>query len=845
MISRLREHIGHCLGLFMKNVRLGQRTTRSRFLTFGLAAALVVSAVLPGSGFSDSASTLYKEGVAAEAGQRYEAAYEFFKAAYDKEPQNLHYRASYDRTRFFACMAKIQRGRLLRSQGDLNGALLEFQNAQAIDPSLDIAQQEINATHRLIESVAQEQQAPPPNQPEGQLGQMLQQAQGPVELAPITDQPITLKLTEDSKMIYETIGKLAGINVLFDPDYTSRRVRIELNNVSLQDALQITALESRTFWRPVTKNTIFVASDTSQKRKELEQNVIKTFYLSNVSKPTDLQDAVNALRSVLEVTRVQQIPSQNAIVMRGTPDQLALAEKLIGDIDKAKPEVVVDIAVMQVSRNKERNLGITPPPSASVQIVPSVNSTTTVTGTGSSSTTSTTTNGTSTLTFNTFKNLGSNNYAVVVPAATAQFLYSDSDSRIIENPQIRAVDGDKATLRIGSRLPVATGSFGIPTVGTNTGGFTGTVNTQFQYIDVGVNIDLTPTIHPNGDVTLKTMVEISAQTGTSNIGGIDQPIIGTRKIEHEIRLREGEVNIMGGIFEDQEVRSWKGIPGLGQIPLFRYLFASEDKTKMENEVVFVMTPHIVRRQELTALNNKALDVGDGSGIQLRLSGKQPEAAKPAPPSNAPQSPPQQMVPQALPQPAQPAPNPQPSQPPNQAQLAPGPAVQRASTVGAAMSAQPSSQSASGVAGLDAHNGPTLRFDPPMVTQAAGSTMAMNVLMQSTAQVHSLSVQLQFDPNLLQLVNVANGTFLSQDGQAATLVHRDAGNGTVQISAVRPPGAPGIAGEGTVFTLIFALKTPGNANVAPVSLMAKDASGNPLIASVNGRGLVQIQPPPGK
>src|SRR6202022_5172378 len=136
-------------------------------------------------------------------------------------------------------------------------------------------------------------------------------------------------LTEDSKVIYQTIGQLAGINVLFDPDYTSRRIRVELNGVTLEDALQITALESKTFWRPVTPNTIFVAQDNPAKRKEVEQSVIKTFYLANLSQPTELQDVVNALRQILEISRIQPLPSEGAIVVRGSPDQIALAPKLV------------------------------------------------------------------------------------------------------------------------------------------------------------------------------------------------------------------------------------------------------------------------------------------------------------------------------------------------------------------------------------------------------------------------------------------------------------------------------------------------------------------------------------
>ena len=247
----------------------------------------------------------------------------------------------------------------------------------------------------------------------------MEEATGPVELAPISQTPITLKLSEDTKTIYESIGKLAGINVLFDPDYTSRRIRVDLNGVTLEEALQITALESKTFWRPVTPNTIFVAADTPAKRKELEQSVIRTFYLTNLSQPNELQDLVNILRTLLDTQRLQQFPSQQAIVVRGTPDQIAMAEKLIEDLDKSRPEVVVEVAIMQVNRDKLRNLGIQPPASITVALQSNTGTTTSTTGTnvGTGNGTVTTTTGatTGTITLNQLANLNATNFAVTIP----------------------------------------------------------------------------------------------------------------------------------------------------------------------------------------------------------------------------------------------------------------------------------------------------------------------------------------------------------------------------------------------------------------------------------------------
>ena len=327
---------------------------KTRLIRPAAIALLVVAVTLP-IGAADNAKSLYNKGKDAEARQNYEAAYDFYRQAYDIKPRDLSYRASFERMRFLAGASHVHRGQLLRDAGKLQEAFAEFQKAVEIDSSSFIAQQELRRTQKMLDSA----NAPPPRSaaPPTGLQKRVQEAQGPVDLAAISNIPITLKLTEDTKVIYETVGKLAGINVLFDPDYTSRRIKIELNGVTLQEALEIIALESKTFWRPVTPNTIFIASDNPSKRKEVEQSVIKTFYLANLSQPTELQDVVNALRQILEISRIQPLPSQGALVVRGTPDQIALAEKLVGDLDKSSPEVIVDVAIMQVSRDKTRNSG--------------------------------------------------------------------------------------------------------------------------------------------------------------------------------------------------------------------------------------------------------------------------------------------------------------------------------------------------------------------------------------------------------------------------------------------------------------------------------------------------------
>jgi len=749
-----------------------------------LICSLLLLLILPA--IAESAKSLYAKGKIAEARQNYEQAYDFFKQAYDQKPQDVSYRSAYERLRFLAGASHVHRGQLLREAGRLEEALAEFQKAAEIDPASAIAKQEIQVTKQMMQAAQSPGPAATVREPSA-LEKRLQQASGPVELGAIPNVPINLKITEDSKVIYETIGKLAGINVLFDPDYTSRRIKAELNSVSLEEALEIVALESKTFWRPVTPNTIFVAADNPAKRKDLEQSVIKTFYLSNLSQPTELQDVVNALRQILEISRIQPLPSEGAIVVRGTPDQVALAHKLVSDLDKSKPEVVVDVAVMQISRDKKRTLGVNPPTSMTVQLQPNV---TTTTNTNNSNNTSSNTNSSSSggsINLNSLANLNATDFQVTITPATISALFSDSNTKLIQKPQIRAVDGQKASLKIGDRVPVATGSFqpGIGGVGINP-----LVNTQFQYLDVGVNVDVTPRVHANGDVTLKVSMDISSVTGNANIGGIEQPIIGQRKIEHEVRLREGEANLMGGMLEELESKSLTGIPGLAQIPLLKYLFGQTATEHSQTETVFVLIPHIVRRQVLSTLNEEAIDVGTASAIGLhRTSHTAPAAQTPGPASGAGSV--------AVPQP-----------PP----VSSAPPMPQLTQRGGAQA--------------------SFAFDPPSLTQPVGSTFTVNVLLNGAQNVYSVPLQLSYDPKLLQVANVSNGNLLSQDGQAVALVHRDDDSaGTLQVTATRPPGAPGVSGQGAVVTLTFMAKAAGQGSLTISKGGARDPAMQAL--PVNG------------
>jgi len=555
---------------------------------------------------AESAEHAYKEGGRAEKKNDYDTAYAGYKLAYESKPSDPQYMAAYTRMRFYASGQHIRIGQQLRDSGKLEEALTEFRHAAAIDSSNFSAQQEVRRTFDMIQKQAREKENGAPLKGSSlSLQNEAANASGPVSLDVKSNMPISLHLTTTTDVVYKTIASLAGINVLMDPEYKPQKITFELKDVGLREALDMIAIQSRTFWRPLSSNTILVASDNGSKRKDLEQNVMKTFYLRNAATPADLQQAATTLKGILDISRIQVIPEQRSLTLRGTPDQMVLAQKLLGDIDKPKAEVLIEVTVMEVSRNKLRTLGTTPPTSTTI------NMTGTTTASGSSST----------LTLNSLTSLNANDFTIPSPSASFSFLMSDSNTKVIQRPEIRAMDAGKASLKIGDRIPIATGSY--------QSGISNGVNTQFQYIDVGVNIDITPYVHSGNDVTLKMSLEVSSVTGQQTIDGVTEPTIGQRRIEHEARLADGEVNLIGGILEDTETKSLSGYPWLTKIPILKYLFGQDTKERQQNEIVFAITPHIIRSLEVTDDNLKMVDIGSANTVTYHKTETKAAAATPA------------------------------------------------------------------------------------------------------------------------------------------------------------------------------------------------------------------------
>ena len=859
----------------------------------------------------------YAQGRAFEDKKEWDKALDSYRKALASDPANLQYQMATQRARFEASELHVENGQKIRTQGMLSDALLEFQRAFAIDPGSIIAVQEVRTTQDMIERERQRlAKTGKESSPEERALTPLQEMQAatdarldrilPVpELRPLGPTRFDLRINSNiPKTLFETLGAFAGINVLWDSDMTPTNTTplkngsVNFQNATLNEALDYLAVLTHFFWKPLSSNTIFVTSDTRAKRTDYADQVLKVFYVSNVQTQQDLAEMVNAIRTVCDIQRMFAVNAQNAIVARGDADQIALVEKIIHDLDRPKSEVVVDIIVMQTSSNYSRQLaaalmptGLNMPgaftPTNGLQV--STGSSTTGTSTTGTTTTGTTTPATTTGTSIPLSSLGhltSADWSTTLPSGLLQAVMNDADTKVLQAPQMRAVDNAKASMKIGEREPTASGSFG-STLGSVGVGVSPLVQTQFQYLDVGVNVDMTPRVHDNGDVSLHVELEISSVDGYVNLGGLSEPIIAQKKVSNDIRLREGEVNLLGGLIDVEDDTTKTGVPGLVDIPLLGRLFRSDSVTHNRSELMIALVPHVVRRPVFSAENLRTIDVGTQNAIHLNYApppddGKSPPpgqampeagtvltpaplppaapgaatpatapaAQTPVTPPTAPGAPP--AMPGAIPglpfplqQLMRPMPGGAPGMPPG-ALPAPQPGAAPPGTAptttapapppGFAAATPPGTAPAAPAGAADAASTPsasaTARFEPASFVTSVNGAFSTALVLDGAADVTSAQpLQIQYDPKLLRLTDVSAGDLFSKDGVApvfAKNIQNDQGLATVQIG--RQPGAPGVNAPGTLLTLMFQAIAPGDTTVSVLNVTLRNSQSRSIGAS---------------
>ncbi len=843
------------------------------------------------------------DGRAHEAKREWDGALDSYEKALSEDPSELLYQMAAEKARFQAAQNHVNEGLRMRSKGLLGEAMLEFQKAYAINPGSAVAQQELARTQDMIlrerkrvadtgkESEPSQRALTPADEMKRQTREKIDRILPAPELKPLNPEPIK-NLTINNqpvKVLFDTIGKVAGINVLWDPEYQQpprNSFTINFENATLEQALDYIGVLTKSYWKPLSSNTIFITNDNPNKRRDYAEMVAQTFYLTNVSLPQEIQEIVNAVRSISELQRVVAFTSQNAIIVRGEADQVALAAKMIHDLDKPRAEVVVDILVMEASTVFRRQLtaalapnGLTVPlnftPRAGLRVVTDAKTTTpttpttTTTGTGDTTTTgsttttggatTTTTGGSTDIPLSNLSHLASSDFSMSLPSALLQLTLADTKTKVLQAPQLRSVDGVKASLKIGERQPTATGSFqpGIGGVGINP-----LVNTQFNFIDVGVNVDLLPHVHDNGDVSMHIELDISTVAGKVNLGGIDQPIIGQRKVIHDVRMHDGEVNLLGGLINQQDSKQVTGIPGLSSIPLLRRLFSGETVDRERGELMIVLIPHIVRSPEITAQNLRGIAVGNQTSIKLGYAPKPadvvsgPAAAVALQPAAvpAPSAMPAAMPPSGTPPVSAPALN-----PPATAPALTAPAAPMTPPVTAPPLTAPATAMSPPVTAPPPVTGPPMTvpaaaapetippagnarviFSPAQIETRVASPVSVALVLDGGVDVASAPMQIQYDPRILQLKDVVRGDFLSSDGQQPIFTKDIPPNsGTAVIQLNRQPGTPGVNGGGVLVTLNFQAVARGMATVTIPNLMVRNSQGQP-VASGSPQFSIRVQ-----
>lgn len=731
----------------------------------------------------------FEAGRKAESIQDYDTALVHYERALRASPTNAEYKLRATRMRSMDGQFHLQQGQKLMDKGQIEAAVAEFEKAVGVDPSNMAAQQELQKAMNMLaekRAASQPEQAPPPK------NQLLS---GPPQLQPQIQEIGGLKMTNNSNVVFETVAKLAGLSVIFDPQFQSKRIYIELPRVSVDQALDAVARASGAFWTPLTSGVIFVAQDNPQNRRMYQDEVVKVFYLHNTLQPQDLTEITGGLRQMLNITHIVQMNSENAIVVRATPDEVAAAAKIIDSIDRARPEVLIHVQVLTANRDRLRTLGILPGQSVAVTFTPrpalqpsssSSSSSGSGTGTGTGSTGSTI----GQVTLNNLHSLSSGDWSATLPGATAQAILTDNQTRILQDPEVRITDGERAKLTIGESIPIATGSFQAG-VGLAATGVNPLVNTQFTYKDVGVSIDVQPRVHADNEVSMKILVEISSLAGSTNIGGINQPIFADNKIdEGEIRLKEGQASILGGLITQNQTINVNGIPGVGQIPLMKYLFSQNTNQSQDQEVLIILTPEIVRFSPFTAEDLRSLDTGSDLNVHVYHEADQALAEPESKPQGVPPAPPTASTPN-----------------PNAQQN--GAAAQ-------------------------------LQFDPGSVALKQGDSATVGLKVANINDLFSIPLLIHYNPAVIQISEVRNGGFLSGGNQDIAVVqHIDPQRGEAVISATRQPNTPGVSGTGTLLGLVVKAVGPGTSTIQILQVNARNSQ-QQTIPLVSGEATVQVQ-----
>lgn len=733
-----------------------------------------------------------------------------YEKAYEASPGNTEYKYILYRAKVAASNMHFEEAKSAIGHNDLQSALFELQKALEYNPGNQHAQ---DTLQKVVVSVdRQEREARRQSVTLEEMKAEAQKDTGVRKLDPKSNIPIVLKFTgAPLKTVLDALSKASGVNFLYDEKVdTAKKITVDFSNVTLESALDFIMMQSKHFYKVLDPRTLIVVQDSKQKREEYDEQVMRTFYLSNA----DAKDVFQLVRSIIQGKKMAMNQDLNSITIKDSPETVALAQKIIEANDKSKGEVAIDVELVEVNSDKTRSLGIDLT-AKTFQVGPKYNVEFDDGGlpTGWA-------DSTPPVPLNRFDQFSKGLWIGPIPNMVVNLMLSDSESKVLARPQVRALEGKKAQVHIGDRVPIPTAnlSYSTGTVGSNY-----VPMTSYTYQDVGVKIELEPKVHHNKEVTMKLTAEVSAVTGTVAGSGFtpDQPIIGTRKFQSEIRLEDGETSMLAGLIRDEDRTAISGLPFLSEIPILKYLFSSTEKQKKRTDVIVLLTPHIIRMPNITEDDLRPLWVGTEDRPHLQgyretsfqpgpFDGGPEEAASPADAKEkeaekAKENEKEKEKPKEDVKPGEEVP----------AELLP----EELDEDDGEIDEEPESASEGDKPPQQAR----IIVSPTNFQASVNGAAIVNLVVVGATNVKGARMELDFPTDILKFEGAEEGTFLKMGGGQTTFNAQEARPGAVIMDMSRSDGGTS-SGSGLVARVRFKTLKPGQARVNFGTIQYMDASG---------------------
>jgi type II secretory pathway component GspD/PulD (secretin) len=841
-----------------------------------LALALAVGGCAAGRAF--------RQGNLAMRGGEVDQAVAYYRTAVQNDPDNAAYRIALERAMVAASRNHIEKAQQYEAQGQLDAARSEYRLASEYDPSNQTAAAKVVSLDQQIR--ARNEAARPPSPLEALRAQARAAAAPPV-LNPVTD-IVDLRFATNVNLrdILSFLADQSGISIVYDRDAQNQiggiATSADLRGVTVEEALRQLLTFNGLTYKVLSERAILIFQDTTPKHTQYDDQVVQTFYLSHAD-ATELSQLISSVMRVPGMAIIPMIQANktgNTLIVRGTRPVVEIIERLVAQNDKPRAEIVFDIEILEVDRNRVKNYGLNlseyavgtifspeVSPSSTTTPTPPTNGTPGTPTTPTTPGTTTTNTGRSTnpsgvtspppFNLNTIsQGVTTADFYLAVPTAVVRFLESDTNTKIVAKPQIRGTEGSKLTLNLGSEVPVITTSY----TPIATGGVGVNPLNSVQYRPVGINVEILPRFSLDGDILIEMSMESSTLGANVSIGGTDYPTFGSRRVTTRLRLRDGEPNLLAGLLREDERRSMTGFPGAIRVPILQQLFSNNDRQIQQTDIVMLLTPHILRTPGITADDLQPVHIGTQANIGLggpppiiTLPDQVPAAGAPAqagpnagalrpgtavpgapptgqaptlppgatlgPPPGATPVPGTVVVPPA-PQPAQPQPPPTVPPEPQAPQAAPQPPPGGAPGAAAAPTTpapEPVTTQGFGLA--------QIIMSPPPTFRVGGGPYTVPISISNVSRLSTITLTITYDPALVRVRSVLEGSFMRSGGANATFTQQIA-PGRVDVTIVRSSDATGATGTGLLTSLLIDALAPGSLTLT-VSGAATGPGGTPM------------------